>query len=186
MRKILSGILAVLFLFGCSDESKYLNNIIGLRELLNNSSKCSYVASVTLDYGDSLYVFSANCTLDAENNMDFTIIEPVSIEGISGQLSGETGKLLFDEAVLAFPMLAGGDMMPITAPWLLVRTLKSGYINACGSNSTGYFARIDDSYNGVELFTEVSFDESNNPISADIVWDGKRIVSITIRDFSIM
>ena len=183
MRRLVSVVVFVCLLFGCGHDSTYLNNVISLRNRVNNSQDCSFVSDVTLDYGDTFYSFCVGCHIDAENNMSFVINEPASIAGICGQISGGTGKLSFDEHLLAFEMLADGNITPIAAPWFFICALKSGYINACGSYDSGYLVRIDDSFNGTDYSLEIVFTEDNAPSIVDILWNGKRIVSMKIRDF---
>lgn len=183
MKRCFPIILVVLLLFGCRNDSLLVDEILLLRNRVASSSSCSFVADVTVDYGDSIYSFSADCCLDAKNNMEITILAPASIAGIKGRISADSGKLTFDEQVLAFEMVANGQVTPICAPWLLMKALRGGYISMCSSEDTGIFVRIDDSYKDADFGLDIRLDNQNIPVSAEIVWEGKRIVSMTIKEF---
>lgn len=183
MRKCISVIVVILLLCGCSNDSVYVNKVISLRDKINSSTGYNFNATVTLDYGDTFYTFGAECRVGTDKNMKLTILEPASIAGISGQISGESGKLTFDEQVLAFELIADGLITPICTPWLLMEALGGGYISTCGSDAYGLFAHIDDSFNGAEFSVDIWFNEEGCPSAAEMVWEGKRIVSMTISDF---
>ena len=182
MKKVLSAVLLVLFMFGCSNEAEYTDDILSLRNILNDGKSCQFTAAVSADYGESIYTFSAACTTDAKNNMKVTVIEPNSIAGVCGTISAESGALVFDDHVLAFEMIADGIITPISTPWLLMKALRGGYISSYSAESV----RVDDTFRGCEFTAEVRFDEHGDPNEAEFIWNGKRIVSMTINDFEIL
>ena len=102
---------------------------------------------MTLDYGDSLYSFAAECEADTENNMRLTVIEPASIAGVCGEISAQSGKIAYGDQILAFEQLAENQITPVCVPWLLTKALRSGYINSSGTESV----QIDDSYKNCEF-----------------------------------
>ena len=183
MKRCFSIILVVVLLFGCRNDSALVDKVVSLRNRVLSSSSCSFVADVTVDYGDSVYSFSASCCLDSENNMEITILEPASIAGIKGKISAESRKLTFDEQVLVFETVANGQITPVCASWLLMKALRGGYISMCSSEDTGIFVCIDDSYKDANFGLDLRLDNQNLPASAEIIWEGKRIVSMTINDF---
>lgn len=185
MKKYIALVLIVtlVFLFGCRSKSDAVGEFISLRNKTLSCTSCSFLADVTVDYGASLYSFSANCCMDAENNMELTIVEPSSISGIKANVSAETGKLTFDEQILLFETVADGKITPVGVPWLLIEAIRGGYISMCASEETGAFAQIDDSYKGANFSVDLRLDNQSIPVSAEIIWDGKRIVSMRISDF---
>ena len=183
MKKCFSIILVAVLLFGCRNDSAWVDKAISLRNRVLSSSSCSFLADVTVDYGDSVYSFGASCCLDSDNNMEITILEPASIAGIKGKISAESGKLTFDKQILAFETVANGQITPICAPWLLMKALRGGYISMCSLDDTGIFVCIDDSYRDANFGLDLRLDNQNLPVSAEIVWEGKRIVSMRISDF---
>ena len=184
MKRCLIIIVSFFVLLGCSKENAQIEKIVELRDRIQSSKECRFEAAVTLDYGDSVYSFRAICATDEENNMSIDILEPASISGVRAQITGSSGKLTFDEEVLAFEMIANDQITPICVPWLLIEALRGGYINACGSGDHGVFARIDDSFNKTEFSIEVWLDSENVPCEAEMLWEGKRIVSIQIDNFT--
>lgn len=186
MKKCFPFFLAALFLFGCSNESNLMNRVVGFRSKLLSSTVCEFTASVTLDYGDTAYTYCADCSLDADNNMRLTVLKPSSIAGIKAQISGESGKLTFDDQILAFETTANGLIAPICAPWLITDALRGGYISTCGSENDGMFVCIDDLYKETPIEAQIWFDDALCPVRAEIIWEGKRIVSMEISEFVIL
>lgn len=170
-------------LCGCGVENDGLQRGMELREnMLSNS--CSFVAEITADYGDKTYTFSVGCTADPEGNLSFVVLSPESIGGITGKITSESGYLTFDEAVLAFPLLADGEVSPVSAPWLLINTLRSGYLASAGMDGESLLLTIHDSYEEDALQLDIWLDEANRPIHGDILWQGRRVLSITVKEFT--
>ena len=154
-----------------------------LRENMLQKS-CSFVAQITADYGDKSYAFSAGCTADAEGNLSFVVLSPESIGGITGKITAQNGYLTFDDSVLAFPLLADGELSPVSAPWLMIRTLRSGYLKSAGMDGENLLLTIYDSYEEDALQLDIWLDNDNRPIHADFLWQGRRVLSITVNDFT--
>jgi hypothetical protein len=172
-------------LLGCNGESNDLQRGMQLREkMLNNS--CSFVAEITADYGDKSYTFSAGCTAHPMGNLNFVVLSPESIGGITGKITAESGFLTFDDAVLAFPLLADGEVSPVSAPWMLVKTLRSGYLAAAGKDGEYLQLTIYDSYEEDAMQVDIWLDETDTPIRAEILYDGRRILTLIIKNFTIV
>ena len=56
-------------------------------------------------------------------------------------------------------------------------------MSSYGSGNNLNFVRIDDNFNQTEYSVELWLDEANIPSEAEILWDGKRIASLTIDNF---
>ena len=173
-------------LTGCDHSGESINDALSLRNKLLASNGCQFSAVITADYGDEIYQFSMDCATDKEGNLSFTVIEPSSISGIKGNITEKGGNLTFDDRILAFQTMADGRVTPVTAPWLLVKTLRSGYINASTKSDSGYTAIIDDSYHENALKLQVAIDTDNLPDFAEIFCQGHRILTIDVKDFTIM
>lgn len=185
MKRILSMFLVLLFLPGCGHQKDYLQEGIQLRQqLLENG--CSFVADITANYGDKTYTFSVGCTADSSGDIRFIVIAPETIAGISGKMTNENGFLTFDETVLAFPLLADGEVSPVSAPWILMKTLRSGYMTYAGKDGSETVVTICDSYKNESLQLDIWLNESGYPRYADILWQGRNVLSITVKDFSIV
>ena len=178
---------AMLFLFGCSGETTELNRGLSLREKLLNCESCRFTAEVTADFGDKLYAFSLGCQGNSDGSLTFTVLKPDSISGISGILSSAGGKITFDEdRAVAFPMLAEGEVTPVSAPWILYNTLRSGYISTCGMEGELLRVTLNDSYEEEALQVDVWLGAENRPETAEILWKGRRVLTIGVTDFQIL
>lgn len=185
MKRIAVVFLVAVLLFGCS-EANPMDKAISLRQRILNAGGISFDATVTADYGDILQSFSLRCLVDESGKLTFEVLSPESISGITGTMSAEGGSLTFDSQVLAFDPLAEGQVAPVTAPWLLVHTLRGGYIRACGEESGGTRLTIDDSYEEDTLQIDIWLDEKDAPKEAEILWHGRRILSLVIENFDLL
>ena len=183
MKRILA-VVFVLFLFGCS-TAEYTEPAIELRQRLLSGRNCLFDCIVTADYGDKLYTFSMKCEADQNGKVSFIVSEPDTIRGISGNMSAQGGAITFDDQVLAFPMLADGQVAPIGAPFLLIKTLRSGYIRSCGKDDRFWKIQIDDSYEEKSLQLDIWLDEHLAPIRCDILYAGRRYLVVDIENFVI-
>ena len=111
---------------------------------------------------------------------------PETIAGITGTVSAEGGKLTFDEESLAFELLADGQVTPVSAPWLLLKTLRGGYVTGCGMDGDYLRVSIDDSYEEDALHLDIWLDSASVPQRAEIVWQEKRILSLELEKFEIL
>ena len=185
MRRILALFLIVLLLSGCTDDSDQLDRPMALRGKIQQK-EVSFDVSITADYGDKIYSFTMDCQADSNGDLAFTVTQPQSISGITGKISGQGGHLTFADKALGFEMLADGQVTPVSAPWLFVRTLRSGYISACGSDGDLARLAIYDSYQENALHLDIWLDSLNTPVRGEILWQGRRVVSLEIKNFSIV
>ena len=183
MRRVFAVIVILLFLVGCGSDD-HMNRALSLREQLLKSNGCTFDAVVTADYGDAIYTFSMNCQTDKNGNLFFAVTDPETIKGINGRIDENSGSLTFDSQVLAFETLADGQITPVSAPWILIHTLRGGYLASCGKDESGLRIRIDDSYEEDALLLDIWLDDSNLPFRGEILWQGRRVVSIDVRNFS--
>lgn len=148
------------------------------------SGGCTFDAEITADYGAQTDTFGVSCQMDSGGSVAFAVTAPEAIAGITGTLSQAGGKLTFDGSALAVPLLADGELSPVSAPWILTQTLRSGYLTACGREGTLLRAEIDDSYEADALHLDVWLTAENIPCQADILWKNRRILSLTIKNFT--
>lgn len=186
MKRLAAVCLIILMLTGCGKNDSELKRATSLREKLLKCTSCSFRAGVNANYGDKTYDFVMDCSADRNGNLTFTVVEPESIAGIQGSFSSEGGRLTFDDQVLAFPKLADGELSPVSAPWLIVKTLLSGYLTSCGTDSNGLRVTIDDSYEEDALQMDIWLNESDFPFYAEILWQGRRILAVNVENFIIV
>lgn len=178
-------LLVICVLSGCSQKNDQLKQATELRNSILSSSSCNFEAIITADYGDVIYSFQMGCHVDEKGNLSFSVKDPESIAGITGQISKENAALTFDDKILAFPLLADGQLTPVSAPWIFYSTLRSGYISGCSCYGDGLCLYIDDSYEENPLHLEIYTDSQLTPIHADFFWNHQRVLSADIRYFTI-
>ena len=183
MRVRLATVLCLVFLLaGCGKSNAPMDKALTLRNKILSSNGCSFRANITADYGEKLYTFSVDCTTDKEGNLTFTVAEPATLTGITGKVDVNGGAITFDDKVLAFQTMADGQVTPVSAPWLLMNTLRSGYLKGCTDGDDGFQISIDDSYEEDALHLNVNV-ENSLPTSCEIVWQGRRVLTVTVENF---
>lgn len=185
MIKVFAAVFALLILFtGCGRSDDDLSRAMALREQILQSNGCSFEAVITADYGDKLYTFTMDCETDSAGNLSFTVLEPQTIAGITGGISRDGGKLTFDDKVLAFETMADGLITPVSAPWVFMHTLRSGYLSACGMDGENLKILLDDSYKEEALRLDVWVDSQDRPFRTEILWKGSRVLSLDVKNFA--
>ncbi len=178
--------MSLLLLTGCKNLEGSVDRALGFREQLLNSNGCSFDALVTADYTDVQYTFNIHCEADAQGAISFQVLSPETIAGIAGTISEDGGRFTFDGETLLFPLLIEGVVSPVSAPWLFLEGLQSGYISGCAQTDQEIEIHIDDTYEGHNLKFIVKADSSACPVFADIFWNGQRILSLNIENFKIL
>ena len=158
MKRIVAVLFVLLILTGCSGMDADMDRAMDIRAKILSQS-IQFETDITADYGDKTYTFSAQCSADSKGNLTFTVLKPETISGISGSVSASGGKLTFDGKALSFPLLADNQITPVSAPWVLVKTLRSGYLTSCGMDGDLIRLAIDDSYADDALHLDIWLDE---------------------------
>ena len=159
---------------------------MAFRSRLLAAQGCQFRVRITADYGDALHVFSADCRGDSSGELSFCITQPETLSGISGTISDAGGKLTFDDTALSFPLLADDQLSPVSAPWIFLKTLRSGYLTSACLEEDLLRLTIDDSYEADALQLDIWMKEETVPIRTDILYDGKRILSLEIENFAFL
>ena len=163
-----------------------MGQVMELRTAIAGCNEGGFGAVVTADYGESTYTFSMNCQYDGKGNMNLSVTAPETISGITAKIGQGTGMITFDDQALVFEMIADDQISPICAPWLVMEALTSGYISACGMDGEYVRVRIDDSFAGAQFSVDTWISSDNQPVRAEILWQGRRILSIDINEFVIV
>ena len=142
----------------------------------------AFDSEIVADFSDKIYSFGVHCDFDGQGNLTFSVTEPDTIAGITGKVSARGGKLTFDDQALAFPTLADGQLSPVSAPWVLIHTLRSGYLTSAGMEGDKVRIAIDDSYADNALHLDIWLDEENLPAHCEILWKGRRVLSMAIKN----
>ena len=185
MKRIVALLLIMLLLTGCSLGEDQLDRAIALRSKLLQSS-VTFDVEMTADYGDKTYTFAMACEADKMGNLKFRVTKPDTIAGITGTVSKGNGNLTFDDQVLGFDMLAERLISPVSGPWVFLATLRSGYLTSCGNEGDGLRIAIDDSYAEKALHLDIWLDQQDLPKYCEIFWQGRRLLSMTVKNFTIL
>ncbi len=183
MRRILTCFCAVLVLTGCASSSGgEMNRALALRGKLLKAESWNFQAEVSADFGEKVYDFGMDCQADDKGNVAFTVTAPETISGITGEISAQGGKLTFDGTALDFGLLADGRLSPVSGPWVLVSALRGGSITGVGEQDGRLVLNVNDSYEDDALTLDVTLDENDLPARAEIFCQGKRILSMTLKN----
>ena len=185
MKQIAAVFLSLVLLTGCTGKRDELDRAMKLRANLLGCLGCSFDVTVTADYGDSYYTFVMNCQATGRGDLQFTVLQPESIAGITGEISSGEGKLTFDEVALHFPLLADDQVTPVSGPWILMKTLLGGYLTAANEEEDLLHLTIHDSYEEDALQMEIWLNGNDMPVNAEILYDGRRIVTMVVENFSL-
>lgn len=181
--KRIALILSIVLLGGCASADREMEQALSVRSRLANSG-CSFRCEITADYINTVEEFTLECATDTAASLTFTVVEPESVSGITGMVSAGEGKLTFDQTVLSFPLMADGRLSPVSSPWILIETLRSGYITACVREEELLHLTVDDSYADDALTLDVWIGENGSLNAAEISWQGRRVVSMKVEDFA--
>jgi hypothetical protein len=184
--KKLTIILLCLFLCGCTKTEGAMDAGLALRSDLLSASGCTLDATVTADYGNKTYTFAMGCEFDAHGNLSFIVQSPQTIADISGTVGSQGGALTFDDIALSFPLLADEQLSPVSAPWIFMKTLRSGFITSAGMDDGKTRLIIDETYEDKTLTVHVWLDEGSKPVQAELYWDGRRILTLEVTNFVIL
>lgn len=178
------GVL-VLLLSGCSGEDALMERSLAIRSSVLSAQRIQFTCTVTADYGDRVFSFTAACTADQDGNIAFEITQPESIAGITGTLSAQGGKLTFDDIALDFGLLAEQMPSPVSGPYVLLQALRSGYIRAYSSQDGTFRMTVDESYRSDSLSLDICFDRNDIPVYAQISFQGQTLLTMEISAFTL-
>lgn len=185
MKKAVVLVVCLVCLTGCASSSKELSRSMALRSKLLQAESCTFDADITADYGDKIHTFSLSCRGDANGGMSFSVTAPETIAGITGTIREDGGNLTFEDTALHFGLMADDQISPVSAPWIFLKTLRSGYLTSAGMEEDLLRLSIDDSYEDDALHVDIWLDEEEIPQRAEIVYDGRRILSLLVKNFVI-
>lgn len=186
MKRIIVLLLTAVILCGCSRENSEFDRAMSVRTGILGAKGCSFLAHITADFVDKTYTFVMQCQADQTGNIQFELTEPDYLMGIEGTIAAEGGKLIFEDTALAFTLQPDGVLSPVSAPWLLMRALRGGYVRHCVFEEEYLRITVDDSYEEDALTLDIWVDENNAPVQADIFQNNVRIMTISIKDYRLL
>ena len=69
------------------------------------------------------------------------------------------------------------------APWIFLKTLRSGYLTSACREENRLHITVDDSYAEDALTLDIWLEDGKVPLRADILYAGKRILSLDVENF---
>ena len=184
MKRILAILLVLCIFSGCTGSGE-LDRAMALRTKLL-AQPIAFDTKITADYGDVIHSFTLSCRVDTQGNVSFTVLEPQSIRDITGTISAASGKLTFDEQAIAFDLLADGQLSPVSAPWVFMKALRSGYLTSCGKEGEYLRLAVDDSYADDALHLDIWLDSNDLPVRGEILWKGRRLLLMDVSNFTFL
>jgi len=157
-----------------------------LRSEILKAEQVCFTVDISADYGDSVQLFSMECSSDNRGDLSFTVTAPDTLAGITGTVSQKIGYLTFDDTALCFTLLTDEQLNPVSAPWILMKTLRSGYLTSAGMEEDMLRLTIDDSYEEDALQLDIWIEKNGSPKRAEICYDGRSILTLTVREFQIL
>lgn len=185
LRRLYMCFLA-LVLCGCAGRKDQMEQAMEFRTALLNANGCGFRIQATADFSDRTYSFEMECETDREGNLQFSVLEPEYISGISGTIQYDSGNIIFDDVVFGFPLQNEGYLAPVAGPWVMVRALRSGYIRYSGIEEGLLRITVDDSYEEDALTLDIWFNEDGVPIQADVFENQRRILSFRVENFRLL
>lgn len=179
-------LLIALVLTGCKQENREMEEALSFRSRLLSAQGVRFEAEITADYADELYEFSLDCKGDSLGNVTFTVTAPETIAGITGTMAETGGALTFDDTALQFDLMAEGTLSPVSAPWLLIKTLRSGCITSVCREEDMLRLSIDDSYEDDALRLDIWLDSDGCVTRAEVLQEGMRILTLRVANFQIL
>ena len=175
-------ILLLGLLTGCKGEENWLEGAIAFRTKLISEGGCSFRAQITADYGKESQSFTLDCQGYSEGSLQFTVLEPETIADITGEILPEGGRVTYDGLQLAFPLLASGQISPVSAPGYVLTCWLKEFILSAGMSDGIYRVSYEKKINEKVLLIDTYF-EKDIPIFAELCYNGFRILSIKITEF---
>lgn len=182
MKKVIVLLVSIFLLTGCSGTKEGQNDLLKLREIISGKDY-AFLANIHADFGENTYDFKLDCHFDAAGSMTFSIVSPDTILGITGNISATGGELTFDDKAVAFYLLADGIISPVSAPWLAMKGIRSGFVSSWGEEEGGKVFTIEDILEGTNVTFRVLIGKDLQIKSAEIIWEDRCILSLTVEDF---
>ena len=74
-------------------------------------------------------------------------------------------------------------MTPVSGPWILIRTLQGGYLTSCTGEDNLLHLSVNDSYEADALKLDIWLDGDDRPVRGEILYGGRRILSLEVSNF---
>lgn len=170
---------------GCSGQSKQMQEVLAFRAMLLGGGGCSFQAEVEAQYDAYHSTFLLQCQYDAAaDTLDFTVLEPESIAGITGQIAQDRRTLSFSDLALEMELLAEETVSPVALPQIISQSWAKSYIASAGTDRDYLVAVFQNGYEDDTIKIETWF-EQGLPVWADVWYEGDCQASVRITEFTV-
>ena len=184
MRRILvvPMMLACLLCTCCGRENSQMRDALKFREKQLGAGSCSFTAEIEADFGEKLHAFTLDCRYE-DGAAQLTVTAPETLAGICAAVTDDSANLEFEGLALDYGTLANGNVAPLAAPWIWASAWERDYILSCGKDGEYLRVTILKGYNEEELTIDTWL-KGEIPVFAEISHDGRRVLSMTLQDFT--
>ncbi len=176
-------LLCLLVLTGCAPSQKNADAATAFRAALLESGGCTFVCRVTADFGETVQIFALDCAYDtARGAVDFTVLEPQSLAGITATVTDEGAAVTYDGMAMELGLLAGESVMPAAAPALAAVCWTDAPITAVGAENDRTRVTYERTLCGRRLTVDTWL-ENGLPISAQVCYNQQCILKLEFSEF---
>ncbi len=191
-RRALPLMMSLLLLAGCAGrggEKTGEERALELQKEYGALTAVTCRVSLSADYGDQVFDCVMDVVWDAASGGTLTLVEPEIARGVAAHFAQGEAALTYDDFSLDLGPLTPDGLAPAEALPTLWRQVTQGYVASArvedGLLSATYRRGEDPPGTGLEA--SVLFEaESGVPRSGELLFDGVRVVSVTIEDFQSM
>lgn len=183
----ITALLLASLLTGCAANAAPETEVREMRTLYQSLSAVSGRATITADYGDRIYTYTAELEGCAEAGA-LTVEEPESIAGAVLRWSGADTSLDCDEVTLETGALTDSGLSPADAVPTVLTACRSGSLISCGQESDGTLLRAELENPADEAVAVTCwFEEESWALRrAELAENGRRIITLDFSRFDIV
>ena len=182
-KKLIACFLLLCLLCGCAaEDSDAMQSALRLRGTLLARGGCSFCASVTADWGDTVDSFDFDCVY-GETGLCLTVTAPETLAGICASVcSDQKASIRFDDTELALELL-GGRLSPLASPLIFCQAWAQDYLALAGREKDLLRITAIHGYDEQELYVDTWLDDGGIPLHCEISIDGKTVIFADISNF---
>ena len=165
---------------------------LDIRTRMLEAAGCQMEAEVLADYGDRVYSYTLSFQWQREGESVLKVLAPDNIKGVEAVIEKGQTVLQFDGARLETGDLDAQGLSPIDALPALLTACQEGYITNIGTEKLGEEDTVRVTYGNAnqEIVDTVQYcvwyqRESGQPLTAEIVSDGRTVIRCNFHSFSI-
>lgn len=183
MRRWMAVFALLLPLWGCSAQENQLEEALHFRASLTQAGGCSFVGTITADFGDSVEQFTVSCRVSSDATTELTLLEPETLEGVTATVSADGGTVAYDGLMVEFGLLAQGNLIPAAAPAVVAGCWSSAYISSAAHDADGYRVTYERDYEEKRLTVDTFF-KNGLPYYAEVCYNQACVLQLEISNYT--